>query len=435
MSTFGANNNSSARTAFEQKVKFNTEAYADVDNQKGIVEFNFFEKIRYGHVNTKGVPIIPREEYMQPIIYSSEFAGVILDCCVYGVEQILKHFLDCIRFGIIEEDQITEIAPIQAYTPPILEYRNGIVSNLDAFNKHIVDMNLLTNISDFDQYVKKFLDYFKINYKQMRPMTLAKHCLSRFASPLETGLAVKFFPTVFDVDQVKYDTLISSPNFQKYVDACRNFGFSVVKHTPNMVIFDINSAANVIPLQENEISSIENLFETRYTNSMEPSISTLRAQMVKGYNRFVDIKQVTLVPRHCREGLVYRKHVLPKFDINNIDNNNYINNNINNIYITFRYYEEQERMSIGKFNQIKNNVKFFQKRFDNDSVLGYINDEFQNLYKDEENSYNDFIRREKQKEIQKLEDETQAQLTATTVEIEEPIIQTSQPQATDRGTY
>ena len=200
-----------------------------------------------------------------------------------------------------------------------------------------------------------------------------------------------------------------------------------------MVIFDINSAANVVPLQENDITSIENLFETRYTTAMDDSVRILTVQLVNGYNRMVDLKKVTLVPLHCSEGLVYRKHVLLYFDIDN--NNNYINNNINNIYITFRYYEEQERMSKGKFNQIKNNVKFFQKRFDNDSVIGYINDEFQNLYKDEANSYNDFIRREKQKEVQRLEDETHASLTATKTEIENININQSQPQPTGRGTY
>jgi len=92
-------------------------------------------------------------------------------------------------------------------------------------------------------------------------------------------------------------------------------------------------------------------------------------------------------------------------------------------------------MSIGKFNQIQQNVKYFQKRFDNDSVIGYIIDEFQSLYATEPNNYASFIRRENQKEIEILEQETQADLTDTVVEIEAPQIQRSQPQPTGRGSY
>ena len=434
MTTFNANNNNtSSKELFDQKIKFNTEAYADAGNIKGIVEFNFFEKIRYGHVNTKNIPVIPREEYMQPIIYSNEISGIIFDFCVFGVEMILKHFQDCLRYGIIEQDTITKIAPIKAFVSPLIAYREGLKFNFDTFNDHLTINNLHNNITGLSSYVKEYVKYFKINHDVLRPMTLSKHCISKYASPMETGMAIQFYPTMFDDDQAKYDDIISSPNFKKYVNACRNFGFSVMKNTPNMIMFDINSAANAIPLNENGISSAEQLFETRFNIDTNKTIKILKQEMGKGYNMYANANKIVLNVKDCNDRLIYNKKVLPL--VNNINNNNYINNNIINIYITFKYHEEQERMSIGKFNQIKNNVSYFQKRFDNDSVIGYINDEFQNLYESEPNNYASFIRREDQKEIEKLEDETQAQLSATTIEIEGPTIDRSPTQPTGRGTY
>ena len=434
MTTFNANNNNtSSKELFDQKIKFNTEAYADAGNIKGIVEFNFFEKIRYGHVNTKNIPVIPREEYMQPIIYSNEISGIIFDFCVFGVEMILKHFQDCLRYGIIEQDTITKIAPIKAFVSPLIAYREGLKFNFDTFNDHLTINNLHNNITGLSSYVKEYVKYFKINHDVLRPMTLSKHCISKYASPMETGMAIQFYPTMFDDDQAKYDDIISSPNFKKYVNACRNFGFSVMKNTPNMIMFDINSAANAIPLNENGISSAEQLFETRFNVDTSKTIKILKQEMGKGYNMYANANKIVLNVKDCNDRLIYNKKVLPL--VNNINNNNYINNNIINIYITFKYHEEQERMSIGKFNQIKNNVSYFQKRFDNDSVIGYINDEFQNLYESEPNNYASFIRREDQKEIEKLEDETQAQLSATTIEIEGPTIDRSPTQPTGRGTY
>ena len=434
MTTFNANNNNgSSRDLFEQKIKFNTEAYSEIRDTKGIVEFNFFEKIRYGHVDTKNTPVVPREEFMQPIIYSNETAGIIFDFCVFGVEMILKHFQDCLRYGSIPNDFITNLEPLRAYQPPVIEYTAGLKSNFSKFNTYLETNELIYKITGLSTYVKEFLKYFQINYADLRPMTLSKHCVSRHASPLETGLAVVFYDTLFDDDQAKYDDIISSPNFPKYVKACRNFGFSIVKNTPNMIIFDINSAANAIPLRENEIGSIENLFETRYDIAANLSLDILKREMGLGYNEFANANRITLNPKECRDRLIYNKKVLPI--VNNINNNNYINNNIINIYITFKYYEEQERMSLGKFNQIQQNVKYFQKRFDNDSVIGYIIDEFQSLYDNEPNNYASFIRRENQKEIEALEQETQADLTDTVVEIEAPRIQRSQPQPTGRGSY
>ena len=102
MKTFkGKNSSKSAKELFEQRIKFNTEAYDNIGNTLGIVDFDFFEKIRYGHVNTKNMPVIPRDEFMQPIIFSNETSGFIFDFCVFGVEIILKHFQDCLRYGFI----------------------------------------------------------------------------------------------------------------------------------------------------------------------------------------------------------------------------------------------------------------------------------------------------------------------------------------------
>ena len=125
MTTFKAKNStSSAKELFDEKIKFNTEAYEQVDAH-GVVEFDFFEKIRYGHVNTRKMPVIPRDEFMQPIIFSNETSGFIFDFCVFGVEIILKHFQDCIRYGSINEDVVSRIAPIKSYTSPTVEYRQG----------------------------------------------------------------------------------------------------------------------------------------------------------------------------------------------------------------------------------------------------------------------------------------------------------------------
>tara|TARA_R110000822_G_scaffold43544_10_gene117535 strand:+ start:11881 stop:13185 length:1305 start_codon:yes stop_codon:yes gene_type:complete len=434
VTTFNANNkNNSSKDLFDQKIKFNTEAYESAGNAKGIVEFNFFEKIRYGHVNTKNVPVIPREEYMQPIIYSNEISGIIFDFCVFGVEMILKHFQNCLRYGIIEQDAITKIAPLKAYVSPMIAYREGLKLNFEDFNRNLITSGLHNKITGLSSYVKEYMKFYKINHDVLRPMTLSKHCISKFASPMETGLAIQFYPTMFDDDQAKYDDIISSPNFKKYVSACRNFGFSVMKNTPNLIMFDINSAANAIPLSENGISSAEDLFESRYSIDTSKTINLLKQEMGKGYNAHANANRITLKVKDCNDRLIYNKKVLPV--VNNINNNIYINNNIINIYITFKYHEEHDRMSVGKFNQIQQNVKYFQKRFDNESVIGYINDEFQSLYESEPNNYASFIRRENQKESEKLEDETQAQLSATTIEIEGPTIDRSPTQPTGRGTY
>jgi len=433
MTTFKAKNSStSAKELFDEKIKFNTEAYEQVDAH-GVVEFDFFEKIRYGHVNTKKMPVIPRDEFMQPIIFSNETSGFIFDFCVFGVEIILKHFQDCIRYGSINEDVVSRIAPIKSYTSPTVEYRQGLKENFEHFNQHLVNNRLLYKITGLRSYVKRFLDYYKINYQNLRPMTLSKHCISRHASPLETGMAVQFFQTAFDDDQIKYDEIISSPNFPKYVNACRNYGFSIMKQTPNMVIFDINSAANVIPLAENGLSSIEQLFETRFTTSPTICTDIMRDEMAIAYNLFARANRVTLQAKDCGDKLIYNKKILPL--VGNVNNNNYLNNNIINIYITFKYYEEQERMSLGKFNQIKKNVKYFQKRFDNESVIGYIKEEFQDLYKNEPNNYASFIRRENQKEVEILEAETQAQITGQEVEIETQMISRTPTQPTGGGSY
>ena len=434
MKTFNASNKlKSSKELFEQRVKFNTEAYLDIENTKGVVDFYFFEKIRYGHVNTESVPVIPKEEFLQPILYSEQISGLAFDFCIYGIEQILKHFKDCLRYGIINKDLITRIEPLESYKPPALAYREGLKLNFQNFNDYLEENYLNSKITDFESYVKMFMDFYKKNYKSMRPMTLSAHCLSSHSSPLETGLAIKLFPTVFDDDQKKYDDLISSPNFQKYVNACRNFGFSIVKNTPNLIIYDINSPANSIPLSKNNISSAENLFETRYQTPTNITLQIIQDEMVSGFNEYAFENPYTLHVKECNlrgyrytcttiqediacdDNLIYNMNLL---SIVRGHDNSYINNNILNIYNTFRYYEEQERMSIGKFQQINKNINYFQKRFDKSSVISYIEDEYKNLYKNEPNNYVSFLIKEKLRALEQLEKETLADLTNTLVEID-----------------
>ena len=420
MTKFRAKNSvQSAKTLFEEKVNFNENAYLEVSDTKGIVEFNFFEKIRYGHVNTKKIPVVPRDTYMTPILYDNNFTGLIFDFCAYGIDQILKHFLDCLRYGSLLDDDVSRINPIESYKSPLIEYRKGTEMNLDHFNAYLERNNLNNKITDFTRYVNLFMDFYKKRYRSMRPMTLSAHCRSPFSSPLETGLAIKLFPTMFDDDQKKFDDIISSPNFSKYVNACKNFGYSISKTSPNLIIFDINSAANVIPLSKNNITSIENLFESRYQVPTTLSLQVIQQEMIKGFNKYANANPYTLNAKACHlvgsGGLLYNTNVL-----NHISNNNndYLNNNILNIYITIRYYEESERMSIGKYNQMIKNIDYFKKRFDTDSIIGYIEDEYKNLYKNEPNNYRSFILKERQRETEQLEKETQAQITNTLIEIE-----------------
>ena len=119
MTKFNANNKTkSSKELFEEKIKFNAEAYAEIEYPKGIVEFNFFEKIRYGHVNTKNLPVIPDEEFMQPIINSRTIVGLTFDFSVVGVDLIVNHFQNCLRFGTIHQDTVSNLEVMQSYVPP-----------------------------------------------------------------------------------------------------------------------------------------------------------------------------------------------------------------------------------------------------------------------------------------------------------------------------
>jgi hypothetical protein len=417
---FGAKNSlQSAKALFDEKVNFNENAYLEISDTKGIVEFNFFEKIRYGHVNTNKIPVVPRDSHMTPILFDNNFTGLVFDFCAYGIDQILKHFIDCLRYGSISDDQISRINPIESYKSPLIEYRKGAEMNLARFNTYLEKKNLNNKVTDFTRYVKLFMDFYKKRYDTMRPMTLSAHCRSSFSSPLETGLAIKLFPTMFDNDQSKFDDIINSPNFPKYVNACKNFGYSICKGSPNLIIFDINSAANITPLSKNNITSVENLFESRYQVPTTLSLQVIQQELLKGFNEYAVRNPYTLNARACHlvgsGGLLYNTNVLNPISNNN---NEYLNNNILNIYITIRYYEESERMSIGKYNQMIKNIDYFTKRFDTNSIIGYIEDEYKNLYKNEPNNYRSFIRKERLREIEQLEKETQSQITNTLIEIE-----------------
>ena len=96
------------------------------------------------------------------------------------------------------------------------------------------------------------------------PLTMTKWNTTFNSSVLDSGLALSFFEMNYDDDQGKIDQIVDDSNFKYFHNICFNMGFSISKHNPNILVYDVNSPAGSSIRNSYGLYDLTSLFDNRY---------------------------------------------------------------------------------------------------------------------------------------------------------------------------
>jgi hypothetical protein len=223
------------------------------------------------------------------------------------------------------------------------------------------------------------------------PITYTAWHRSKNSSIFHSGLAIDLSGLAIDVDELK-ETFIESENFPYYLNVCNNFGFSVMKNSPWIIVADLASPSSKVYHETYNLSSINQIFSENFIQTNTMDIDILKRNLFNSYNKFANKypyeKNIITCGKKSIKSNILRNNInIDKFNI--IYNNKYFIEYYNNI----RYFEENTELSIASRNKFTAIAKNLEKTFDISRAIGYINEQYRSVYKNKPGGLNHVLRK------------------------------------------
>ena len=388
-----------------QRDAFKNSSVDGTEQHVSIVEFNLSEMRYYGKIDDEHDPVIIKKDALTRIRDADNPQNVNLVCA--PINRMFNNFQTKLRQGaLIGINKIPSNDPIlaqpqvyESYKDPVVEYRKYMSNVLEAFNDvWLADIKRSDSITNIDDYVKEFLKYVKTMQPDF-PVTLTAWRKSRHSSIMSTGIALTIADFDCSVDEHTEKFILDKNCETYYYQACKQYGFSITKKCPWLLVADLASVATQNYLATAGIGTVNKFFKRFYTKTYLLDIDLLRPIIRNFYINYINNN-------------VYIKDI----NICDNDNNKLISKNIFRKSITQRNYdklygtyywiphyvrirnmEDQMPYDETSIERIIQKASQFEKLLDKDNAMSYINEQFRKKYKYADGSYYYYAQRIKAK--------------------------------------
>lgn len=118
-------------------------------------------------------------------------------------------------------------------------------------------------------------------------MTYTAWYRSKFSSIFYSGLALDLSGQNIGTDELK-EVFIESENFPYYLNVCNNFGFSVAKNSPWIIVADLASPSSKVYHETYGLSSINQIFSENFIETNTFDIDFIKRRLFDSYNNFAN---------------------------------------------------------------------------------------------------------------------------------------------------
>ena len=371
------------RNQVHYRAKFKTEAYPENNGlgENMMKDIHFAERLHYGLIDNQNNSIIPNERFLV-----STDSGRVFDFVADSYSLMRLNFRTALERGIVsnEGSSFGNLQMVSSYSNPKLKYGRYLEGIFQFYNEtHIPNELGITSIASYEDYVKNFFKFFFENLTNI-PITMTKWNTSINSSMLDSGLAFSYADIPYDVDQQKYDEIISHPCFDYVKNLALNMSFSIVHNNPNVLLYDLASPAGSSIRNSYGLYNLASIFNERYIKTYTLDNNMLYNNININYNKYV-LKNplVKVVSVKCG------KTVSEYIRLQTIPLNHRPYDDLNELwyYIMIRNTEENNVYRSQTLEKIYKKAKYFYKKLDKPSAFGYIN----NMFRDQVwNHYNGF---------------------------------------------
>ena len=401
---FGKNSERITQNLAGERARYKVNAYqkeADGLDQKPIVDFNFAERTLYGRIDQELNSVAPNPQFMVSLsnTQNPESGVQLLDFVADMYSDFANNFEKACRLQILDNNDpyLSKINAYRSYEEPEFDYSSYLSTVMDQYNQQfIIRGNREDEIFNLTQYAENLVKYSRALGPET-PLTFTGFMASTQASLFTSGIAVSISNLPFSEDAQKDDFFIQNEAFQYYLNLAKNIGFSVAKNSPWVLVADLASPAIKPYLQKYGIINVANVFQTRYTQTHLSDVNKMIQGIITSYRQFVNqkpfYKQIKSCGPKTQSELIYRKQVNNN-SILELNNNNIL---IINLYCIIRNIEEREPLNKIDLNKLIKEAINYQKAFDTETAIGYINDRYRETRKFKDGGINSVIRKQNEK--------------------------------------
>ena len=393
MAKFKAKNDNKS-TFFQAgfRSKYKREAFPENNSlgPVGVVDFLFAERNLYGRVDQNLNVVVPNQSSLKRITSPESPIGTRL--MNFVADQFIdfqRTFERALNGGKIRGNDpfLSKPRMYSSYTDPEAAYEEYFSNIMVNFEN--IFLNRRRTLSA-ERYFQEFMAYIQ-QITPTFPLTYTAWYRSKFSSIFYSGLAIDLSGQNIGTDELK-ETFIESENFPYYLNVCNNFGFSVAKNSPWIIVADLASPSSKVYHETYGLSSINQIFSQNFVQTNTFDIELLKRNLFNSYNSFANRypyeKKIIVYGKKSIKNNILRNNInIDKF--NNIYNNKYFIEYYNNI----RYFEENTEYSISDRNKFTANAKNLEKTFDISRAIGYINEQYRSVYKNKPGGLNHVLRK------------------------------------------
>jgi len=389
---------SPARLAFE-RAKYQTEAFPENDGlgPEQVVDFNFVERTYYGRVDRQLNAVEPISDFIMPIFSTNNSTNEIsaMNFVVDAFNDFEQHFVKACKLGLIdnEDPYLSNIRLVKGYSPPRPAYDSYIDEVISTFSQ-----GHLPKVKDRINSFKDYLHEVVLFVERMRdtfPLSYSNFIKSNNSSIFHSGLALDIAGLPYDNDEAKQDNFLDSPSFQYYLNLAKQYGFSVNKRVPFVLVADLQNPTMKVYRRKYNLSNINLVFSRQYTRAVFQDIDILKDLLLQDYNFFVNVNNIKRKNIVCGNNI--KSEVVKRTRITNID---LYNNIIINLYINIRNIEERKTYKADELKIISETSQRLMK-IDERSAISYIDDQFRARYLEKDGTFSELIKKQ-QKDLDRI---------------------------------
>jgi hypothetical protein len=373
----GKNSTTSPSKLAKERIRYNQEAFPTDSPQ--VVNFNFAEKGLYGRVTRAHSPVVPSKNYIVSLITQADSPGTVsvMNFVAEQFRDFVNNFSNAFRMGLLpSQDPIfSSVEATRGYEDPAVIYDSyadnlmGLYSNT-YLTKYVKDVN---SFEDYLYYLPTFMEVMRDGF----PITYSGFQRSSQSNIFTSGLAIDIAGVRFGDDPAKEKLILESPCFEFYLNLAKQYGFSVNKRNPGVLVSDLKSPATAPYRKKYAIPTIDSLFANQYDRTLYSDLILLEDLLIEGYNSFVKNNLIKRDIVSCGDSIksnVSIREYITKDNINSI-----LYNNIIKTYIMLRNIEERKPFENARINNIVVHAHQYYK-ISEKTMLDYIDQQFKSEY-------------------------------------------------------
>ena len=267
-----------------------------------IKDFQKNERMMYGRVNVRHHPVFPLSTYLAPI---AEGAGmgdnipVAVNFVSDAFQSMKREFDKAIQDGRISKSSpvLNQMRVVESYKSPLEQYNDYIKGTKEDLKKFAKKKGRLQRIRNFETFVPVFMEYVNLTGREL-PITRSMFFLTKYVSPLTSGLVLEVHGGSYGDDRQKVDAFYRQKNFQYFKNLAFSRGFMVDKHITWRLVADLNSPQMDVFIKgrfggarPNAAQLMTTVFKKTYSDDI-PSIIRL---MVEVYNTLTSHRSRTVI--------------------------------------------------------------------------------------------------------------------------------------------